>query len=126
MQGSTGEEEQTRGHLTDASIRRRNARAKRETGLFIRGPIPVPWVSIAAGVSDKSPTALSVGLAIWLQAGLTGREDGLVITGAVVAKICSVDRKTRYRALKALEQAGLVAVASRRGAAPRVTILRPR
>ena len=59
-------------------------------GEFIKGPIPLPWLSAAARLSGKAP--LAVGLAIWFEAGqrrsnefiLTSRNLGPFQRGAEV------------------------------------------
>lgn len=106
--------------LTDASRRRHGERARRHDELFLKGPIPVAWLQKAAALSGK---ALPVALAIRFMHGLNGGATDIAVTDRVVGRIVVVDRKTRYRALEALENAGLIAVARRRGAAPRVKIL---
>ena len=106
--------------LTDASRRRRGEQTKRQNGRFLKGPIPTLWLRTAAALPGK---ALSVGVALWFKRGLTGRGDNIVVTDALVREIMVINRKTRYRALEALEGAGLIAVTRRRGVAPRVTIL---
>ena len=106
--------------LTDASRQRRGEQTRRQNGRFVKGPIPILWITTAAKLPGK---ALHVGIALWFKCGLTGRGDDIAVTDSLVRDIMPMDRKTRYRALEALEDAGLIAVTRRRGIAPRVTIL---
>lgn len=106
--------------LTNASRQRHSARARQQGGLFLKGPIPMAWLKKAATLPGK---ALPIALAIWFLHGVNGGAADIVVTNRVVERIVVVDRKTRYRALEALENAGLIAVVRRRGAASRVTIL---
>ena len=93
-------------------------RPPRQTGHFIMGPIPLAWVGPAAGLPGK---ALAVGLAIWFQRGLKKCET-VTLTSPILNQF-RVDRHAKYRALAALEQAGLVKVERRMGKNPTVEIL---
>ncbi len=42
-------------------------KAKKITGEFLKGPIPLPWLTAASKLSGKAP--LAVALAIWFEAG---------------------------------------------------------
>jgi hypothetical protein len=64
---------------------------------------------------------LQVGLALWYLAGL--QKTNTVALGNHLLKSFGVDRKAKGRCLKALQRAGLVAVLSRPGCNPMVTLL---
>ena len=86
--------------------------------LFLRGPIPVKWLSSAARLPGK---ALHAGIAIWLEAGL--RNSAVVPLSNISGQHFGLDRNSKYRALSWLEGAGLIRVERRLGRAPVVTIL---
>ena len=85
---------------------------------FLKGPIPLPWLSAAAKLPGKS---LHVGIALWYAAGLT--RSRVVPLSNVGAQHFGLDRNAKYRALGWLESAGLVAVTRKLGRAPLVTIM---
>lgn len=86
--------------------------------LFLRGPIPLAWLSTAGSLSGH---AIQVGLTLWFEAGL--RRDRTVRLRHSVLRRFGVSRWSAYRALKALEQAKLVRVNRRRGRSAIVTLL---
>jgi DNA-binding MarR family transcriptional regulator len=86
---------------------------------FLKGPIPMNWLNRAAGLPGK---ALHVGIALWHLAGLT-RHVSTVSLSATVLRDMGISRTTGYRALAALEEAGLVRVERQPGRLSRVTIL---
>src|SRR5437588_346682 len=75
-------------------------------GEFLRGPIPRSWLSRACALPGK---ATATALAIWFLSGLRGRTDNLKLTSGILARF-HVDRSAKSRALKALEEAGLISV----------------
>ncbi len=93
------------------------ARNKQRSTLFVRGPLPMTWLSQAAQLPGK---ALHVGLLLWFRVGcersnvvrLTRRHGDLFV----------LDRHAAYRGLGALERAGLVSVERCRGRCPVVTV----
>src|SRR5262249_50967914 len=85
---------------------------------FLMGPIPLDWLLRAARLPGR---ALHVGLGLWHQAGLVGNSQ--VALSMKLMRSMGVGRCAVYRALHALENAGLVAVARYRGRKPQVTIL---
>lgn len=85
--------------------------------MFLKGPIPQLWLSAAAALPGKS---LHVGVAIWFLAGLT-RSRSVRLSGRV-SRAFGVDRHAKYRALRWLEDAKLVAVLQRPGCSPVVTL----
>jgi hypothetical protein len=87
---------------------------------FLRGPIPLDWLSAAAWLPGKS---LHVGVALWLEAGL--RNSAVVPLSNLTGRHFGLDRNAKYRGLDWLEQAGLISVERKLGRAPIVTILDP-
>ena len=55
--------------------------------------------------------------------GLSRRSTDIAVTDRSVRRIATMDRKTRYKAINALEKGGLIQVVRQRGKAPRATIL---
>jgi DNA-binding transcriptional ArsR family regulator len=89
--------------------------------LFLRGPIPLPWLARASVLPGK---ALAVALALYFLSGLRGNQlHDLRLSSATLKRLGVGDRSTKYRALRALERAGLVRVVRQRGKNPLVTIL---
>ncbi len=84
---------------------------------FLKGPIPLDWLSAAARLPGKS---LHVGVALWYWAGLM--RSGVVPLSNVAGTKFGLDRNAKYRALEWLEEASLVAVDRKPGRAPSVTI----
>lgn len=75
------------------------------------------WIVKASRLRSK---ALAVGLAIWFEAGRRNRSE--VKLGQFALRRFGFERRAVYRALKALESAGLVSVERHRGRHPVVTI----
>jgi hypothetical protein len=89
----------------------------RVTKHFLKGPIPWSWLRVAIGLPGRS---LVVGLVIWLWAGMTR---SATVRLSYRSFPIPMGRFTIWRALRALEDAGLVTV--RRfggGRPPQVTI----
>lgn len=91
---------------------------QRESGMFLRGPIPWDWLTSAAGTPGK---ALHVALVLWQLRGMTNKDT--VRWQPAHAERFGLGRHAVYRGLKALAAAGLIAVEWKPGAAPLVTIL---
>ena len=87
-------------------------------GKFLKGPIPWPWLSQAGRLQGH---ALHVGIALWFLAGL--KKVGTVTLSSSVLEDLGVSRFSGYRALQALESAGLISVDRHTGRNPLVTIL---
>jgi hypothetical protein len=87
------------------------------SGLFLKGPVPWPWIVAAAALPGK---ALVVGLCLWRLAGAT-KNRTIVLGNADLAPF-GVDRAAKARALAALEGAGLVTVAREPNRFPAVTL----
>jgi len=92
---------------------------KKISGEFLRGPIPLPWLTAAAKLSGKGP--LAVALALWFEAGRRNSTE-VRLTTAILNRF-NVNRKAKYRALASLEKAGLVRVHQEPRKNPVVTIL---
>jgi hypothetical protein len=88
-------------------------------GEFLKGPVPLTWLSAASKLPGKSP--LAVGLALWFEAGRR-RSLTVTLTSAVLARF-GVDRKGKYRGLASLERAWLVEVVRVPRRNPQVTII---
>ena len=88
-------------------------------GGFIKGPIPLLWISKAA---EFKGSELHVALALWYLAGLT-KSKTVKLTRKARETHFHVKRDAVYRALENLEQAGLVRVERQRGRLPIVAII---
>ena len=88
---------------------------------FLKGPIPLDWLEIAALLPGKS---LHAGIALWYAAGLT--RSGSIPLSNLSGHRFGCDRNAKYRALAWLEGAGLVKVDRKLGRAPMVTLLEVR
>lgn len=84
---------------------------------FVKGPIPLTWLAMAAGLPGH---CLHVGLAVWYLVGLQRNE--VVELRPMVLRTFDVSRYAGYRALMLLEQAGLIRVQRNRGRSAIVTI----
>lgn len=85
---------------------------------FLKGPIPLAWLEVAAGLPGKS---LHAGVALWYAAGRA--KSASVLLSNIAGLHFSLDRNAKYRALAWLEEAGLIAVERKLGRAPVVTLL---
>ncbi|MFA5924747.1 MAG: hypothetical protein WC856_26250 [Methylococcaceae bacterium] len=85
---------------------------------FLKGPIPLIWLSRAAQLPGKS---LQVALAIWFLAGL--KNHASVKLGQSVLNDFGVNRHSKARALKQLASAKLISIQSAPGCAPVITVL---
>ena len=94
------------------------ARARR-TARFLKGPIPLQDIARAACLPGKS---LAVYLAIHHRCDLEGR--GTVTLPAKLLSQFGVNRNAKARALRHLEQAGLVVVERKVGGATHVSLVR--
>jgi hypothetical protein len=85
---------------------------------FLHGPVPLPWFKAAARLPGRS---LHVGMVLWHVAGLSGSVS--VHLSNTLCLRFGLDRNAKYRALRSLGDAKLVAVRCKRGRSPLVTIL---
>lgn len=84
---------------------------------FVKGPIPLAWISKAAQLPGK---ALHVGMAIWYVRGLK-KCDTFPITRETTEQF-GLTRQALYRGLDNLELAGLISQQSQSGRSKIVTI----
>lgn len=85
---------------------------------FLKGPIPMKWLNAAACLPGK---AAHVAICLWHLSGMTGSKN--VHLTRKTLEDAGVQRHAAYRALKAMEEAGLVKVDRCRGRCPIVTIV---
>ena len=93
-------------------------RRSKRSQQFLKGPVPMPWLDRAANLPGK---ALAVGLAIWRLSG--AMKSPTVRLSNTEVKYLGVDRFAKARALRLLQEAGLLAVQQKRGQLPLVTLL---
>lgn len=96
-------------------------KGRRIKGEFLKGPIPLAWLSIASKLPGKAP--LAVALSIMFEVGRR-KQTEIVLTSAICERF-GVNRKSKYRGLHALEDVGLVSVERRPRKNPIVTVLEP-
>ena len=77
----------------------------KEGELFLKGPIPLKWLQIAAKLPGKS---LQISIALWFRAGIT-KSRVIKLTNVLLDSL-GVGRFAKSRGLKYLEQAGLISV----------------
>jgi hypothetical protein len=94
-------------------------RTRRVNGEFVKGPLPLNWLSIACKLRGKSP--LAVALAILFEVGRR-KSNEIILTTAICERF-GVSRKSKYRGLAALESASLILVARRPRKNPVITVL---
>jgi hypothetical protein len=90
-------------------------------GPYVRGPIPLSWLSKAGEIGGK---ALAVALAIRFHSGRQRYARTVAVSNELVEQF-GVTRKSKYAALDALEEAGLIRVDQRPKKTPVVTIIDP-
>src|SRR5262249_27677117 len=83
----------------------------------LKGPVPLAWLETAARLPGRS---LHVGLALWYAAGHPRSPS--VHLGNTLCLRFGIDRNAKYRALRLLEDAGLIAIKRKIGQSPLVTI----
>ena len=89
----------------------------RRGGLYLKGPVPWPWIVAATALPGK---ALIVGLCLWRLAGATSNRT--VVLGNRDLAPFGIVRAAKSRALAALEGAGLITVARQARHFPVVTL----
>jgi hypothetical protein len=91
-------------------------------GKFLKGPIPLSWLSRACEIGGGK--TLATALAIWWVSGLrNSSKTNLRITTETLKQFAVTERNAKYRALQALENAGLIKVVREKGKNPFVTII---
>ena len=91
---------------------------KRRKGKFLKGPIPLDWLQGAGHLPGK---ALHVGIVLRYLSGVE-RSSEVKFSYSLAEKF-GVKRHAAYRALKALEQTGLIKILRGKGKSPRVQLL---
>ena len=86
---------------------------------FLKGPIPLNWLSTAARQPGK---ACHVALGLWFWVGVK-KSCEVALSMSWLKAIFGVSRYSGYRGLAALEKVGLVSVVRHRGRKPVVTVL---
>ena len=86
--------------------------------LFLKGPIPLDWLSQAAQMPGK---ALALGLALWWLHGMSKGAPFKLSKKAT--DLFDISRDAGYDALRRLESAGLISVIRARGQRPTVKVL---
>ena len=97
---------------------RSGRRVSSAPGKFIMGPIDIAWVCQAR---QLGVTALLVGLALWYLKGLR-RADAFIVSNLMIAE-WGVRPDAKRRALRKLEQAGLVSIERREKRSPLVSLI---
>jgi hypothetical protein len=95
-------------------------KAKSAKGKFLRGPIDWPWLTAAARLPGS---ALHVAVAIHFLNGF--QQTGTVKLSPSVLRELGLKRHAGYRAVEALEEAGLISAIRRKGCSPIITVLDP-
>ncbi len=101
-----------------AAKTRRRISQDRQTGEFLKGPLPWAWLEAAARLPGRT---LHVGIILWHLSSLT-RNRQVTLSRRYLDRF-EISRHIAYRALVKLEGAGLVAVQRCRGRRPVVSIL---
>ena len=87
---------------------------------FLKGPIPLKWLTNASKLPGK---AFQIGIVLWYLGGLT-KTCEVKLTNVVLAEF-GIKKDAKRRGLESLEVAGLVSVKRRKYKNPIVTILNP-
>lgn len=87
--------------------------------LFIKGPIPLPWVELAAQLPGK---ALALGIGLWWLQGMV-RDAEVKLTKRLLQSF-NISRDAAADGLTRLEKAGLVQVKRAPGKRPWVRIVK--
>ena len=87
--------------------------------LFLKGPVPLDWISAAAKLPGKT---LAVGIVLWWLEGMS-KGGGVKITQTALNAL-NVSRDACYDSLKRLEEANLITVIREPGKRPHVRIVR--
>ena len=91
--------------------------AKKAKGYFLRGPIPLGWLQLAAGLPGKAYTLCTI---LWWFHGMNPTKPIKVTTKSL--KEFSISEDAYRDGLRRLEQAGLVTVTRPKGQRARVII----
>lgn len=114
-------------HTSDIHVPVKRLQLNRATGalvdapkkeLFLRGPIPLEWLSKAAAFPGKT---LHIAIALWWRQGMA-KGTSFKLTQAAL-KYLYVERDAASAGLLRLEQAGLIQVERNPGRRPTISIL---
>jgi len=108
-----------KGKATSFEILNPSRRVPQQRGRFLKGPVPLGWLREAGKLPGKT---LHVGMELWFQVGLHRSHE--VRFSYTSGSEFGVTRHSAYRALRALEQAGLIIVNRHRGRSPIVRIVK--
>ncbi len=86
--------------------------------LFLRGPVPMDWLSKAAELPGKT---LNVALAIWWLQGMTQSESFKLTRKSLI--LINIKRNAASISLKHLEGAGLIKIQKKIGQRPVISII---
>ncbi len=86
--------------------------------LFLRGPVPIDWLSRAAELPGKT---LNVALAIWWLKGMT-QSESFKLTRKALSLLC-IKRDAASVSLKRLEGAGLIKIERKVGQRPTILVV---
>ncbi len=103
---------------TEATTRLKANRRRKRANLFVKGPLPFPWLTAAARCH---PRGVEVLLVIRMLSDIQGASQ-VALPNGLLAEM-GVTRETKRRALEALEDAGLVRVNRCPGRLPRVALV---
>ena len=107
--------------MSNSTPKRQSKIPRHQTGeKFLKGPIPLRWILIAAKLPGKS---WHVASAIWFLAGLNN-SPRVKLNQSILYQF-GVSRYSKYRALSDLEGAGLIAIEHSKGKNPTITLLDP-
>ena len=104
--------------LEQSTVQNTRIPRHRSNGHFLKGPIPLNLINRATRLPGK---AWHVYAAIWYLVGIN-RHSTVNLTNTALKQF-NVSRDSKYRALKALEKAGLLTVVRTNGKNPQVTLL---
>jgi hypothetical protein len=108
--------------LSPASVAARTSQQTSRGKQFVRGPIPMAWLEMAADLPGK---ALAVGVLLWFRRGFNpSSTEPLTVTPTLLARF-GVSRKAGAAAVRRLDEAGLVTAEFSRGRCPRVMLRVP-
>jgi hypothetical protein len=93
-------------------------RRKRKKGSFLKGPVPIGWLSAAAQLPGKT---LHVAVSIWFAHGVHGQRRFRLTTRWLAWS--KIGPKALSKSLHRLREAGLIGLEYRPGCAPIVVLL---
>lgn len=91
---------------------------KSRCDLFVKGPIPLPWIKCLLGLS---PSANKLSWVLWFYHGLN--KGGCFTLSNTKLEQFGIDRKTKRKGLNELENSGLILVQRFSNRSPIVQVL---